>query len=116
MEATLMFKDGTYRTLPCKLVKISEDEIILETDLVAAKLWCTEDIQVCLSDVGYEPSENNVNEVMDKRKLWYLNDCTDEDWLTISEAISTSRREGKLTPAKGGRTWATTQAAAAASR
>lgn len=54
----------------------------------ACKLWSEEDIVGVLEEAGYEASEENVNAVINSGLLKNLNNCTDQDWDIINNAIS----------------------------
>jgi len=101
MLLNLILKDGSYHEINCKLLHFSDEEIVVETDFVAAKLWCIDDIKDCLQINGFEPSDHNVNEVMNTHYLDDLNNCTDGDWSIIHDAIHYAASRDWLTHAKG---------------
>lgn len=62
-------------------------DIVLRSEFIAMKLWNREDVKQVLREEGYEDTEENVNEVVNSGYLNALNDCTDNDWETIRNAI-----------------------------
>ena len=66
------------------------DEMRRDADIIAYKLWKTEDVACCLAQEGYKKSEENICLVSERIKAWYLNileDCTDSEWNAFSWAI-----------------------------
>lgn len=60
----------------------------LAPGVVAAKVWTLDDIREALRSEGYEGSEGEVNRVIDfSNTLSLLEDCTDQDWEIIHQAI-----------------------------
>lgn len=54
---------------------------------IAMKIWTREDIESVLRDMGYPDTEENVDAVVNSGDLNALNDCTDDDWEIIEQAI-----------------------------
>lgn len=69
--------------------------IYLSSHYIAWKLWNTEDILDRLQALGYQPSEGNLQAVLEKSDAIddFLGRCTDEDWETIDCAIREADRE-----------------------
>lgn len=65
----------------------SEHEILDRRDYFAVKLWSDEDIRSCLADRQFAPSDENVRKVMATGYLGVLDDCTDDEWNVIYDAI-----------------------------
>lgn len=60
----------------------------LAPDVVAVKVWTRDDIKDALQTEGYEGTEGEVNRVLDSTDtLSLLDDCTDQDWEIIRQAI-----------------------------
>lgn len=55
-------------------------------DVVAWKVWTKDDIENCLEEDGFLPSDENVDLVM-QAVCEGLSDCTDDDWDIIRDAI-----------------------------
>lgn len=68
--------------------KITEEEfrVYLEEHYIAYKLWSREDVANELLKAGYADSEENIDEVLNAG-VRGLNDCTDDDWQIIQNAI-----------------------------
>lgn len=73
-----------------KMVGSSPVDYINRNQYIAAKLWHDEDISNSLVEDDYIPSIKNLERVKDSGLLKFLNDCTDEDWCIISDAIKLS--------------------------
>ena len=62
--------------------------ILFRDDYFATKLWCTEDIETRMEDLGYKVTPERVAAVVAHGgKWWYLKDCTDGEWDCIDEEI-----------------------------
>lgn len=60
----------------------------LAPDVIAAKVWTTDDVKDALQSEGYEGTEEEVGRVIDASSLLsLLDDCTDQDWEIINQAI-----------------------------
>lgn len=60
----------------------------LAPGVVAVKVWTLDDIRDTLQTEGYEGTEGEVNRVLDaSNTLSLLDDCTDQDWGIIRQAI-----------------------------
>lgn len=60
----------------------------LAPDVIAAKVWTQDDIKDTLQSDGYEGTEEEVSRVIDaSNTLSLLDDCTDQDWEIIHQAI-----------------------------
>lgn len=60
----------------------------LAPDVIAAKVWTRDDIKDTLQSEGYEGTEEEVGRVIDaSNTLSLLDDCTDQDWEIIHQAI-----------------------------
>lgn len=81
------------RNIPAlqKLIKDKPDtqtlDLINRQDYIAMKLWSKDDIISQIKEMDFAPNAENVNAVLNSGKLKYLNDCTDEDWEIIKNAI-----------------------------
>lgn len=81
------------RNIPAlqELIKDKPDNQVLnlidKQDYIAMKLWSKEDIISQITKNGFKPTDENVNTVLNSHELKYLNDCTDEDWEIIKNAI-----------------------------
>lgn len=62
-------------------------DIVLRDDFIATKLWSREDVKQVLREEGYADTEENVDDVINSGYLNALNDCTDDDWRIIRNAI-----------------------------
>lgn len=62
-------------------------DIALRSEFIAMKLWNREDVKQVLREEGYDDTEENVNKVINSGYLNALNDCTDDDWEIIRQAI-----------------------------
>lgn len=56
-------------------------------EYIATTFWSRDDIANRLAEQGYEPSQDNIDKVLDTGDLKYLGDCTDADWAYIDRAI-----------------------------
>lgn len=72
-------------------------DILNRKDYIAAKLWSEADVEGCLVECGYKPTEENVAAVLSNCDLRRLEDCTDADWENIYSAIR--NKESELTRA-----------------
>lgn len=61
--------------------------IINENDYFAVKLWSAEDIEDTIRAIGYEPTPDDVEKVLESDDLKHLEDCTDEDWATLKNTV-----------------------------
>jgi len=61
--------------------------LIDRDDYFASKIWCEEDIATVLIENGYEDTEDNIQAVLGTGMLKVLNDCTDQDWQVITNAV-----------------------------
>lgn len=93
MTVKLRYGDNNYRMIDGKITHIDEDRITIDTDRIAMKIWSVEDVEACLKEEGYEPSEENVNKVLNTHMLDALEDCTDWDWEIIHQAIDEAKIE-----------------------
>lgn len=60
----------------------------LAPGVIAVKVWTRDDIRDTLQTEGYEGTEGEVNRVIDfSDTLSLLDDCTDQDWEIIRQAI-----------------------------
>ena len=60
----------------------------LAPDVIAAKVWTRDDVKDALQSEGYEGTEEEVGRVIDaSNTLSLLDDCTDQDWEIIHQAI-----------------------------
>ena len=60
----------------------------LAPDVIAAKVWTRDDVKDALQSAGYEGTEEEVGRVIDASNLLsLLDDCTDQDWEIIHQAI-----------------------------
>lgn len=68
----------------------------LAPDVIAAKVWTTEDIRDVLQSAGYEGTDEEVGRVIDaSNTLSLLDDCTDQDWEIIHQAIENAHIQKK---------------------
>lgn len=93
MLIKLRYGDNNCRVIDGKITHIDEDRITIDTDRIAMKIWSVEDVKACLKEDGYEPSEDNVNKVLNTHMLDALDDCTDWDWEIIHQAIDEAKIE-----------------------
>lgn len=66
---------------------VCPEEFQDEPEIIAEKIWSTEDVASILEQEGYEPSKENIAICMNSGLLKALNDCTDSEWDIISHAI-----------------------------
>lgn len=84
------------------LVKENGEEIVVKTDVsentipsdviirnqfLAVKAWSREDVSKCLEEKGYNSSDKNIDAVVNTGSLQHLEDCTDDEWEVIFNAI-----------------------------
>lgn len=69
-------------------------DLLNRNDYIATTLWSREDIASMLEERGIEPSEENIDAVLDSGCLKYLGDCNDEDWMMINDAITHAFKTG----------------------
>lgn len=83
-EMTVAIAEGAMRgglLSPLKAAKLAPD-------VIAAKVWTTDDVKDVLQSEGYEGTEEEVGRVIDASNLLsLLDDCTDQDWEIINQAI-----------------------------
>lgn len=60
-------------------------ELRERSEIISVTIWNKEDIKVALKEEGYIPTEERVDEVIDKLSD-YLEDCS-SGWETISQTI-----------------------------
>lgn len=72
-------------------------DILYRGDYIAMKLWQREDVAGILEKMGYEPTTENVDTVVNTGMLDCLNDCTDSDWEAIENAASYAMHLQKTT-------------------
>lgn len=61
--------------------------VIRPLNVVAQKIWTTQDIAHMLEDENIEPTDDNIQKVIDTGILDHLSDCTDSEWNVIKDAI-----------------------------
>ena len=66
---------------------VSNQDILYAGDYIARKLWSREDIEGKLEDLGYEANDDIIDNVINSGRLKSLNDCSDEEWNCIENAI-----------------------------
>lgn len=66
---------------------VSNQDILYAGDYIARKLWSREDIEGKLEDLGYEANDDIIDNVINSGQLKSLNDCSDEEWNCIENAI-----------------------------
>ena len=63
---------------------INKFDVLFRSDYFAWKLWSREDIAAEISDLGYEVTEEKIDEVINAGGKWnLLSDCTDDEWWSI---------------------------------
>lgn len=72
----------------------------IRSQYVAAKIWTREDIASMLQQNHFEGTDAEIDEVINTGILENLEDCTDEDWQTIEDAIRQAQLDGNITPTK----------------
>lgn len=66
-------------------------------EVLGGKLWTTEDIEIALKEKGWPVTEVNMDAVLGNlHQTWRLNDCTDDEWEVITDAVATSENLGEL--------------------
>lgn len=96
MKLTLTTNDGrkiAEKDVPDNTIL---SDIICRNETIASKIWLEEDIAGKLEEMGFEPSQHNIAEVVNSGYLKRLNDCTDEDWMIIEYAIDFANDCGNL--------------------
>lgn len=96
MKLTLTTNDGkkiAEKDVPDNTIL---SDIICRNETIASKIWLEEDIADKLEEMGFEPSQHNIGEVINSGYLKRLNDCTDEDWMIIEYAIDFANDCGNL--------------------
>ena len=63
-------------------------DLINRDDYIASKLWSKQDIINQMNEMGIEVTEDNVADVINSGLLKGLNECSDQDWGIISDAIN----------------------------
>lgn len=63
------------------------DNFINKNDYIAMKLWTKEDIESMLRTMNYPVTDENISSVIKSGYIDALNDCTDNDWEIIENAI-----------------------------
>lgn len=66
---------------------VLNSDILYAGDYIARKLWSREDIEGKLEDLGYEANDDIIDNVINSGRLKSLNDCSDEEWNCIENAI-----------------------------
>lgn len=72
-------------------------DILLRRDYIATKLWSEEDIAGCLEEQDYPPTQENIDAVLNTGYIKALDECSDGDWMIITDAIYEAERRGDLT-------------------
>lgn len=68
-------------------VRDSIHQLIDQSGYIAYKLWTEDDVTSTLEEEGFAPTRDNVEIVLDTGMLKCLNNCSDQDWGIIREAI-----------------------------
>lgn len=68
-------------------VSDSIHQLIDQSGYIAYKLWTEDDVTSTLEEEGFAPTRDNVEIVLDTGMLKCLNNCSDQDWGIIREAI-----------------------------
>lgn len=71
-------------------------DILYRGDYIAMKLWMIDDVRSVLQEYGFEGTDEEIDEVLNMRDIYYLNDCTDDDWFCIGAAIEEAERRGLI--------------------
>lgn len=71
-------------------------DILYSGDYIAMKLWMEDDIKQVLEEYGYKGTQEEIDEVLNMRDIYYLNDCTDDDWFCIGAAIEEAEHRGLI--------------------
>ena len=79
-------------------ITFKDRDIIRASDFVATKLWSREDIADNLWENGFEGSEEEIDAILNSGKLKALEDCNDQDWETIGDAICSAKNSGEIKP------------------
>ena len=66
---------------------VLNSDILYAGDYIARKLWSREDIEGKFEDLGYEHNDDIIDNVINSGRLKSLNDCSDEEWNCIENAI-----------------------------
>lgn len=66
----------------------------LDANTIAYKLWTEADIASCLKEKGFQPSAENIAEVLNAG-VKGLSECSDSDWEVIYSAIQYAKRNLK---------------------
>lgn len=74
-------------TILAILVSLKKD-FIDRRECVALKVWTNEDIASILKECGYKASKNNIKLVVETGRIDELNDCTDDEWDILKNAVN----------------------------
>lgn len=81
------------------LTSITESPAItIEEEPIARKTWCREDVASILRQNECEGTEKEIDEVINTGMLSALEDCTDEDWQIIDDAVRYAIKTGNIVP------------------
>ena len=83
----LIRDDGSEKFLKEVPDNVYTGEIVVLSEYLAWKLWSREDILWRLHELGYEGTEDEIDAVVNTGELKYLDDCNDNDWYLIDDAI-----------------------------
>ena len=62
-------------------------DLLNSYDYFAMKIWSEEDISNVISECGYEVNEENIAAVIHSGKLESLEDCTEDEWNILKNAV-----------------------------
>ena len=66
---------------------VLNSDILYAGDYIAMKSWKREDIEERLPDLGYSVDQEIIDNLINSGRLKSLNDCSDEEWNYIDNAI-----------------------------
>ena len=67
---------------------IYKGDVLFRDDYFATKLWCEEDVEMLMENLGYKVTPERVADVINHGGNWSgLTDCTDGEWTCIEEEI-----------------------------
>lgn len=66
---------------------INPSDVIIRSDYIASKLWNRADVENVLEEENFPGTSKNIDEVINTGLLDSLNDCTDQDWDIVKNAV-----------------------------
>ena len=94
--AKIIFVDDEGKQKVLREGKFNEYDVILQSDYIATHLWTKEDVANVLRDNDLPNTAKNVQAVVDTGLLKYLEECTEDEWEVIRNAVMASKEDKLL--------------------